>query len=140
MPFGAKNFLEFGMATGTKVKSKIKRKKRFVTGAANGSTLPSTAPATCPAIGGLPSPKHYGRGYPPLAAQDMLLDFAADKVINKYQTATCEQLKAQKDEPRTDREKMAIEFLRNDSQARVAFIDKVAAPILNKMFECGLIP
>jgi uncharacterized protein YifE (UPF0438 family) len=70
----------------------------------------------------------------------MLLDFAADKVINKYQTATCEQLKAQKDEPRTDREKMAIEFLRNDSQARVAFIDKVAAPILNKMFECGLIP
>jgi hypothetical protein len=49
-------------------------------------------------------------------------------------------LKAQKDEPRTEREKMAIEFLRNDSQARVAFIDKVAAPILNKMFECGLIP
>jgi len=47
---------------------------------------------------------------------------------------------AQKDEPRTEREKMAIEFLRNDSQARVAFIDKVAAPILNKMFECGLIP
>jgi len=35
---------------------------------------------------------------------------------------------------------MAIEFLLNDSQARVAFIDKVAAPILNKMFECGLIP
>jgi uncharacterized protein YifE (UPF0438 family) len=75
-----------------------------------------------------------------VAAQGMLLDFAADKVINKYQTATCEQLKAQKDEPRTEREKMAIDFLRNDSQARVAFIDKVAAPILNKMFECGLIP
>jgi uncharacterized protein YifE (UPF0438 family) len=70
----------------------------------------------------------------------MLLDFAADKVIKKYETATCEQLKVQKDEPRTEQEKMAIEFLRNDSQARVAFIDKVAAPILNKMFECGLIP
>jgi len=28
-------------------------------------------------------------------------------------------------------------FLRHDSQARVAFIDKVAAPVLNKMFECG---
>jgi len=75
-----------------------------------------------------------------VAAQGMLLDFAADKVIKKYEAATCEQLKAQKDEPRTEREKMAIEFLRNDSQARVAFIDKVAAPILNKMFECGLIP
>jgi len=35
---------------------------------------------------------------------------------------------------------MAIEFLRYDSQARVTFIDKVAAPVLNKMFECGLIP
>jgi hypothetical protein len=75
-----------------------------------------------------------------VAAQGMLLDFAADKVIKKYETATCEQLKVQKDEPRTEQEKMAIEFLRNDSQARVAFIDKVAAPILNKMFECGLIP
>jgi hypothetical protein len=75
-----------------------------------------------------------------VAAQGMLLDFAADKVINKYQTATCEQLKAQRNEPATDKEKMAIEFLRNDSQARVAFIDKIAAPVLNKMFECGMIP
>jgi hypothetical protein len=31
-------------------------------------------------------------------------------------------------------------FLRNDSQARMAFIDKIAAPVLNKMFECGMIP
>ena len=75
-----------------------------------------------------------------VAAQGMLLDFAADKVIKKYQQATCEQLKAQRGEQPTEREKMAIDFLRNDSQARVAFIDKVAAPVLNKMFECGLIP
>jgi hypothetical protein len=75
-----------------------------------------------------------------VAAQGMLLDFAADKVINKYQTATCEQLKAQRNEPPTDKEKMAIEFLHNDTQARVAFINKIAAPVLNKMFECGLIP
>jgi hypothetical protein len=75
-----------------------------------------------------------------VGAQGMLLDFAADKVINKYQTATCEQLKAQRNEPPTDKEKMAIEFLHNDTQARIAFIDKIAAPVLNKMFECGLIP
>jgi len=49
-------------------------------------------------------------------------------------------LKAQKNEARTEKEKMAIEFLRHDSQARVAFIDKIAAPVLNKMFECDLIP
>jgi hypothetical protein len=70
----------------------------------------------------------------------ILLDFAADKVIKTFQDGTCEQLKAQKNEPRSEKEKMAIEFLRHDSQARVAFIDKIAAPVLNKMFECDLIP
>jgi hypothetical protein len=75
-----------------------------------------------------------------VAAQGMLLDYAADKVITKYQSATCDQLKALKDEPPTEKQKMAIDFLRNDSQARVSFINKIAAPVLNKMFECGMIP
>jgi hypothetical protein len=74
------------------------------------------------------------------AAQGMLLDYAADRVIQKYQTSTCEQLKAQKDEPKSEKEKLAIDFLRNDSQARVAFIDKIAAPVANKMCECGMFP
>jgi uncharacterized protein YifE (UPF0438 family) len=73
------------------------------------------------------------------SAQGMLLDAAADKVITKYQTATCEELKAQRNQPRTDKEKEAVEFLRNDSQARVSFIDKIAAPVLNRMFDCGMI-
>lgn len=75
-----------------------------------------------------------------VAAQGMLLDFAADKVINKYKSATCDELKAMKGEPPTEKEKMAIQFLRDDEQARVAFINKIAAPVLNKMFECGIIP
>jgi hypothetical protein len=75
-----------------------------------------------------------------VAAQGMLLDAASDKVIKKYQAATCDQLKAQKSEPPSEKEKMAVDFLRNDSQARVAFINKIAAPVLNKMFECGMIP
>ena len=74
------------------------------------------------------------------AQQGMLLDFAADKVITKYQTATCDELKAQKKEPPTAKEKEAIEFLRNDSQARIFFINKIAAPVLNKMYDCGMIP
>jgi len=74
-----------------------------------------------------------------VSGQGMLLDFAADKVIKKYQTATCEELKAPKPPP-TDKEKEAIEFLRNDSQARIFFINKIAAPVLNKMFDCGMIP
>jgi hypothetical protein len=73
------------------------------------------------------------------SAQGMLVDFAADKVIKKYQTATCEELKAPKPPP-SDKEKEAIEFLRNDSQARIFFINKIAAPVLNKMFDCGMIP
>jgi len=75
-----------------------------------------------------------------VAAQGMLLDFAADKVIQKYQAATCEQLAQQKNEPKSEKEQAAVQFLRNDSQAREAFIDKVAAPVANKLFECGLIP
>jgi hypothetical protein len=74
------------------------------------------------------------------SAQGMLLDAAADKVIKKYQTASCDELKAQKKDPPSDKEKQAIEFLRNDSQARIAFINKIAAPVLNKMFDCGMIP
>ena len=74
------------------------------------------------------------------SAQGMLLDAAADKVIAKYQTATCDELKAQKRDPPTEKEKEAIEFLRNDSQARIFFINKIAAPVLNKMFDCGMIP
>ena len=75
-----------------------------------------------------------------VSAQGMLLDFAADKVIKKYQTATCDELKAQRKEPPTDKEKEAIEFLHNDSQARIFFINKIAAPVLNKMYDCGMIP
>ena len=68
----------------------------------------------------------------------MLLDYAADTVIQKYQTSTCEQLKQARSEGPSVKEKLALEFLRNDSQAREAFINRIAAPVaMNKMFECG---
>jgi hypothetical protein len=73
-------------------------------------------------------------------AQGVLVDAAADKVIKKYQAASCDQLKAQKAEPPSEREKIALDLLRNDPKARVAFVDKIAAPVLNKMFECSMIP
>jgi hypothetical protein len=47
--------------------------------------------------------------------------------------------KAQREEPKSEKEKLAIDFLRNDSQARVAFIHKVAPPVANKLFECRMI-
>ncbi len=73
-------------------------------------------------------------------AQGMLLDYAADTVIQKYQTSTCEQLKQARSEGPSVKEKAALEFLRNDDQAREAFINRIAAPVANKMFECGMFP
>ena len=78
-------------------------------------------------------------------AQDHpILDRIAEKVVQKYQSATCEQLwqeRAQKGKaPKPQMEQEALEMLKSDAQMRQAFINKVAAPIANKMFECGMIP
>ena len=74
--------------------------------------------------------------------QHPILDKVADKVIQKYQTSTCEQLWVKKSEkaPPSAEEQKAIAFLKGNPQMRTLFIDKVAAPIANKMFECGMIP
>ena len=78
-------------------------------------------------------------------AQDFpVMDRIADKVVQKYQQSTCEQLweeRAQKGKaPKPQMEQEALQMLKSDSQMRAAFINKVAAPIANKMFECGMIP
>jgi len=75
-----------------------------------------------------------------VSAQGMLVEAAANKVIQKYQTASCDQLKTQKSEPPSAKEKIALDLLRDDPKARVAFVDQIAAPVLNKMFECNMIP
>jgi hypothetical protein len=80
-----------------------------------------------------------------VSAQDFpILDRIAEKVIQKYQQATCEQLweeRAQKGKaPKPQMEQEALDMLKSDAQTRSAFINKVAAPIANKMFECGMIP
>ncbi len=77
------------------------------------------------------------------AQQYPVLDMIAEKVIQKYQGSTCEQLwqkKAEKPQPKPQMEQDLINALKNNPQMRTAFINKVAAPIANKMFECGLIP
>ncbi len=73
------------------------------------------------------------------AQQFPLMNMIADRVIQKYQQATCEQLWERKGK-KTDEEKNLIQMLRDDPQMRTAFINKVAAPIANKMFECGMLP
>ena len=72
--------------------------------------------------------------------QGRILDMVADKVIAKYQSSSCEQLWQAKGQPKPPEEQKAVQFLKNDPQARAAFLNKVAGPIANKMFECGMIP
>lgn len=69
-----------------------------------------------------------------------LADQIAAKVIQKYQSSTCQQIAADKAAPPNDMQKKAIEQLKKDPQLRQAFIAKVAGPIANKLFDCGMIP
>lgn len=69
-----------------------------------------------------------------------LLDSVAETVIQKVQSSSCEQLWEARGKPKGPREQELVELMRNDPQARKLFLDKVAAPLANKMFECGLFP
>jgi hypothetical protein len=76
------------------------------------------------------------------AQQYPIMDMVANKIIQKYQTSSCEQLyisKAAKTPPSAAEQKV-VEMLHNDAQMRAAFINKIAPPIANKMFDCGMIP
>lgn len=73
-----------------------------------------------------------------------IMEKLAQKVIQKYQTSSCQELAMKKAHPPTGRkaaiEARAIEILRSDPQMRAEFINRVAPPIANKLFECGMIP
>jgi hypothetical protein len=77
-------------------------------------------------------------------AQYPIVDMVANKVIQKYQNATCEQLwqeKAQgQGKPKSAEEQRAIEILRSDPQMQAAFFSKISTPVVTKMFQCGMIP
>ncbi|MFL9935594.1 hypothetical protein P0D88_42440 [Paraburkholderia sp. RL18-103-BIB-C] len=79
-----------------------------------------------------------------VAQQYPMMDMVADKLVQRYQQSSCEQLwqeRAQKQgRPKSEREQQAVQLLHDDPQMRAAFISKVAAPIANKMFECGMLP
>ena len=75
-------------------------------------------------------------------AQYPVLDAIANKVAQKYQSSTCEQLWQQKAEHKapSQQEKEAMQMLSTDAKMRASFVNIVAAPIVNKMIECGMIP
>ncbi len=84
------------------------------------------------------------------APKEALLDAAANLVIEKYQNASCEevaQMQPQSDkssqadgESETALQEKAIAMLKKNPEMREEFINRVAGPIANRMFECNLIP
>ena len=78
------------------------------------------------------------------ASQYPIADKVADKIILKYQTSSCQQLQQEKQQPpnaqKEAMEQKVIDALHKDPDMRKHFIDRIAAPIANKMFECGMIP
>ena len=69
-----------------------------------------------------------------------MMDMVANNVIQKYQQMNCEQLWKQKSEPKSAKEQEFMQILKTNPQMRTAFINKVAPTIVNKMFDCGMIP
>jgi hypothetical protein len=73
-----------------------------------------------------------------------IMEKVAQKVIQKYQTSSCQHLAMEKSQPpsgeKAEMEQRVVTLLQNDPQMRTAFINLVAAPIANKLFECGMIP
>jgi len=79
-----------------------------------------------------------------VAQQFPIMDKLADKVVQKYQNSSCQDLIAKKSQSQTGKREMveekALAMLRKDPQMRTEFLNRVAGPIANKMFECGMIP
>jgi hypothetical protein len=75
-------------------------------------------------------------------AQHPVLDAVANKVVQKYQTSTCQQLMQQKAQrtPPGPAEQTAMEMLRSDPQMRHEFVGIVADPVVDKLIQCGMIP
>jgi hypothetical protein len=43
-------------------------------------------------------------------------------------------------QPKPPQEQELVQMLRGNPQMRTEFLNKVAGPIVNKMFECGMVP
>ena len=67
-----------------------------------------------------------------------MMDQVAQRVIEKYRNSSCQQLAEQRRQPpsgrRADMEQRVVQLLRQDPQMWEAFLNRVAAPIANKMF------
>jgi len=68
------------------------------------------------------------------------VDIRANEMVQKYRSASCDQIAAQRAAPPTERQARFVQVLRADRGMQQAFLNRVAAPIATKLFECSLIP
>ena len=73
-------------------------------------------------------------------AQYPMVDKLAARVVQKYQSSSCAELAGKRGQPPSPMEQRVVQMMRDDPAMRTAFLDRVAGPIANKMFECRLIP
>lgn len=78
---------------------------------------------------------------PAAQAQDMVT-MLGQKIVQKYTSTSCADLIAKKANPAppSPMETRVIAALKADPAKRQEFINLIAGPIANKMFDCGMIP
>lgn len=80
----------------------------------------------------------------PAQGQYPLVDAVAARLVQKYQSSSCEQLAAERQAPKPPQREAMKErvgnLLRQNPTMRMEFVSKVAAPIADKMIVCGFIP
>jgi hypothetical protein len=83
-------------------------------------------------------------GGPPPQESYPRMEQVAQRVIQHYQTLSCQALEQERSQPpagqKAQMEQRTMQVLRNDPQMRTAFLNRAAAPIANKLFECDMIP
>ena len=77
---------------------------------------------------------------PDMPPDGPMLDMAARIIIEKYKSSSCEDLKEKKGEPPAEVVRAAVAFLRDNPPLRIKFINRIAAPVANRMFDCGMLP
>jgi hypothetical protein len=73
-------------------------------------------------------------------AQYPIMEKVAQHVVEKYRTSSCAELASRRGQPPSAMEERAVKMLQEDPAMRTAFINRVAAPIANRLFDCHLIP
>ena len=61
------------------------------------------------------------------------MEKVAEKIVHKYETSSCEELKEERGKPKSEKkeemEERVVHLLREDAEMRKAFLDKVAATL-----------